>query len=140
LNTGYTAIRKRNKGLLWIIVYGIIIIVGYSIPKNVIDKISDIKFFPSFISDPLIHLITFGFFTLLLGWIFFRRNTGYFPYIKLLAYSIGFGFIIELFQLILPFRAFEFIDFIWDVVGILIAIGIIFVFDVITKNRVVKTL
>jgi len=126
--------------IVWAGALGIILIVGYSIPKNTMEKITTLRYFPSFISDPLIHVFTFGFFSLLLGWIFFKKNKGHFPYIKLLIYSIGFGFIIELFQLILPFRAFEFIDFIWDVAGILIALGIIFVFDVITKNRVVKTL
>ncbi len=121
--------------MFWISVYGIILFVGYSIPENTVDKITKLKFFPSFISDPLLHIITFGLFAILLWGMFFKERAKRFPYIKLAIYSLGFGVIIEIYQLLLPYRGFEFIDFVWDVIGLSVAVWIIFLFNLFKKKR-----
>lgn len=133
MNKGATIKKNNIKGILLIFVYGLIMVIGYSIPEYTIKKFSKLKFYPSFISDPLIHIISFGLFTIILGLIIFRRSEERSPYIKLFFYSVGFGFFIELYQLILPFRGLEFFDFVWDVLGIITAIMIIFMFNLFNK-------
>ena len=75
------------------------------------------------LSDRPMHALTFGLFTLLTAWGFSAQPRAPAPRARAAVLAVGFGFLIELYQGILPWRSFGFDDLLWNTVGVLLALA-----------------
>jgi len=65
------------------------------------------------------HFLVFGLLTLLICRGFYIESDGDIPLKIVAVLAIGYGFFIEAYQGILPWRSFGFDDFLWNTVGVL---------------------
>ena len=77
------------------------------------------------LSDPCMHFLTFGLLTLLLCVGFFGQSGGSIRLLRVGAFATGYGLLIEAYQQILPERAFGLDDALWNVVGVLFSLALI---------------
>lgn len=76
------------------------------------------------LSDPFMHFFVFGFLALLIGLGFYGNSRSYVPFAKVALLVIGYGFLIEVYQWVLPWRAFGLDDLVWNTVGVLFFLGL----------------
>lgn len=105
--------------------FAILMLVGFSIPSEPIENIANLNNFLSFIlSDKMLHAVIFG----ILVWLWclgaYKKGHEPTPYLQVLLGAGGYGFFIELWQYLLPFRSFDGIDLLFDLLGIVIGIFI----------------
>ena len=77
------------------------------------------------LSDPFMHFVTFALPTFLVGIGYHLSRNGKIPLGRVLLLAWGYGIIIELYQWILPWRAFGLDDLLWNTVGVLFALGLL---------------
>ena len=135
-------------------VLGALIFIVASLPGSDIHEVQqypDNLFIRFLISDQFMHFATFGVLAFLIYFAYERScimqrasqkvkdkslkaDVGYFiPGLS----GIGYGLFIELYQGILPWRAFGFDDLFWNVIGVLFATAV-FYFIPLMPNRLTK--
>ena len=72
------------------------------------------------LSDPFMHFLVFGLLTLLVCRGFYIEPGVDVPLKIVAVLAIGYGFFIEAYQGILPWRSFGFDDLLWNTVGVVI--------------------
>ena len=105
--------------LLWIIA---------SLPGNDLQRIQtwpENELLAFILSDPFMHVLTFGILTLLVCLAFSRGSARPIPFIKVAAIACGYSVLIEVYQYILPWRGFGLDDIAWNAVGIAFALALV---------------
>lgn len=74
------------------------------------------------LSDPFMHFLTSGLLALLLGSAFFRQAPDAVPFVRVALLASAYGLAIELYQGLLPWRAFGLDDLLWNTAGILFSL------------------
>ena len=110
----------------WARIFAFLMLVTFSIPSEPIEHIANINNFLSFIlSDKILHALVFG----ILVWLWcvgaHKKGQEPIPYLRVFLGAGGYGLLIELWQYLLPFRSFDSIDLLFDLLGIVIGIFII---------------
>ena len=77
------------------------------------------------LSDPVMHALTFGLLTLLLGWGLRGRAEGRAPLALAGGLAAGYGLLIELYQALLPRRTFGLDDLAGNTLGVLVALALL---------------
>ena len=115
--------RIVKKPYFWAKLFAVIMFIGFTLPNGAINSIANFSIFLSFLNlNQTLHFVIFGIFVWLLGYGAYKTNRERIPYFKMFLLAIGYGFFIEILQFILPFRSFDIMDLIHDLMGIGIAI------------------
>ena len=69
-----------------------------------------------FLSDPVMHFLTFGLLSLLLCGGYYGAGRPI-PFLKVAGFTAGYGLLIEVYQAILPWRDFGLDDLFWNITG-----------------------
>lgn len=101
--------------------YSLFLWIAASLPGDDLQKIQVYPKNPLFriiLSDPCMHFIIFGLLTLFIcrG---YEKPERSIPFIKVALIAGTYGFLIEVYQGILPWRSFGLDDVIWDIGGVL---------------------
>ena len=98
------------------------------------DELQKIQIYPEnpllkiILSDPFMHFLVFGLLALLICRGFNRKSGRSIPLAIVAVLAIGFGFLIEVYQGILPWRSFGLDDFFWNTVGVLFFLALVGMF------------
>ena len=84
-----------------------------------IQRLPESQLLKIILSDPFIHLSVFGLLALLICRGYYRESRGSIPLSRVAILAIGYSFLIEIYQGILPWRSFGLDDVIWNTVGVL---------------------
>ena len=114
----------KNKHFLPAYVFGVLLLIGASLPSSGIRKIQNIhRFLDIVFSEFSLHFFGFGIFAGLLAWGYYQRKSiGIF--LKAGMISLCFGFLIEVYHYFLPHRSAELTDLALDAVGIALVLGL----------------
>jgi len=107
---------------------GMILTCGVIPPTYLREARSIINPFAFILSDRVLHGLGFGVFAWLLCWGYFFSGHRRLPLIKIISISLAYGLFIELVQIPIPYRYFEWPDIYVDGVGILAAVILFLVF------------
>lgn len=119
----------KNRYFLPAYSFAALILVFASVPTGPLEKFQSFpKLIRFFLSDHSLHFFAFGILAALLCFGFYRIKYSSLPYLGIGLASLGFGLFIELYQIVLPYRFFEFYDLISDFLGITLALGIFGIF------------
>jgi len=77
------------------------------------------------LSDPFMHFVSFGLLALLIFRGFYRESRSSIQLVNIAAFAIGYGFLIEVYQGILPWRTFGLDDLVWNTLGILFVLALV---------------
>lgn len=77
------------------------------------------------LSDPFMHVLVLAFLAFLIRWGFYGQSRHAVPAAKITVLAFGYGFLIEVYQGILPWRAFGLDDLVWNAVGILFFLALL---------------
>ena len=70
------------------------------------------------------HFVVFGLLTLLICIVYYKKRRPV-PFINVAIIAMSYGFLIEVYQGILPWRTFGFDDFVWNTLGVLFFLGLV---------------
>jgi glycopeptide antibiotics resistance protein len=114
----------KNRHFLPAYIFGVLILIGASMPTAGLRKIRRINdIFGIIFSDYSLHFFGFGVFAALLAWGYYKKkSSAVLIRSGLLAFS--FGLFIEVYQLFLPYRSFSIIDLAVDSAGIVFMLGL----------------
>ena len=87
------------------------------------------------LSDPFMHFLTFALLTFLVGVGYYLSRSGKIPLGRVVLLALGYSLFIELYQWILPWRGFGLDDLLWNTVGILFALGLLWTFRTLSNQR-----
>jgi len=87
------------------------------------------------LSDPFMHFVFFGLLALLIFRGFYRESRSSIPLVSVAGLAIGYGFLIEVYQGILPWRTFGLGDLVWNTLGILFVLALVGVSKVVKMGR-----
>ena len=110
--------------------FSLLILIVASLPG---DKLDEIQKFPKslslrfFLSDPFMHFMVFGLLALLICRGYYRKSKEVMPFLNVIAFSIGYGAFIEVYQGVLPWRSFGLDDLFWNGAGVLFFVGLVWV-------------
>ena len=99
-----------------------------SLPGNDLHEVQtgpDSSLLRFLLSDPFMHFLTFALLTFLVGSGYYLSRGGKIPLGRVVLLAIGYGLFIEVYQWILPWRGFGLDDLLWNTVGILFALGLL---------------
>lgn len=118
-----------KKPFFLVYVYAVLLLVGASIPTSDLIRIQRFnKFFSVVFSDKALHCLGFG----LLGWLlcygYHKAGRTRWLYMKSAVIAVGYGFVIELIQIPLPYRIFSWDDLAADAAGVAVALIVFYVF------------
>lgn len=117
----------------WTRIFAIIMLVGFSIPGKPIADIADLNNILAYLlSDKLLHAIIFGVFVWLWSVGAYKEGQEPIPYLTLFLGAWGYGLFIELWQYLLPYRSFEGIDLVFDLLGIVMGL---FIFRIVKARK-----
>lgn len=110
---------KKRCSLFWRTwVFAGLIFLGSSVPGDPIDAVVRWNsLLERIVSDRLLHFIAYAGFAVVLSLDCMAARPDRFPWEKILAFVLGFGFLLELWQALLPYRAFELHDLVFDLMG-----------------------
>ena len=77
------------------------------------------------LSDPFTYFSLFGLLALLIYRGFQLESELSVPLLKVAFLAIGYGFVIEVYQGILPWRSFGLDDIVWNTVGVLFVVAVV---------------
>ena len=104
-------------------VYAVIVFLGHTLPEGrFTDLVKVNKLFSIIFSDKSLHFFVYGILAWLLCFGFYRSGRSKIPYIEIFVLSMAYGILIEVWQIFLPFRAFQWSDMGFDFLGISCAI------------------
>jgi len=98
------------------------------------DELQRIQIYPEnpllriILSDPFMHFVVFGLLALLICRGFYSGSGRSIPLAIVAILAIGYGLLIEIYQGILPWRAFGLDDLFWNTVGVLFVLALVGVF------------
>jgi len=104
--------------LLWVLA---------SLPANSLERIQvtpESALLQIVLSDPCMHATTFAVLATLLTWGFERGRRRRVPCATGATLALGYGFLIELYQWALPWRAFGLDDLAWNAVGVIAGLAL----------------
>ncbi len=115
---------EKNKHFLPAYVFGVLLLIGASLPSGSLRKIQNIhRFFDIVFSEYSLHFFGFGIFAGLLAWGYYqKKSTGIF--MKAGIFSFSFGLLIEIIHYFLPYRSAELTDLALDTAGIALVLGL----------------
>ncbi|MBN1221919.1 MAG: VanZ family protein [Candidatus Aminicenantes bacterium] len=117
-----------EKPLFLVYVYAFLLLIATTIPTSDLLRIQRVnRIFSLILSDKSLHFIGFG----LLAWLLcygYRQAHKRFFYIRSGVVSVGYGLLIELIQIFLPYRMFSFGDLAADAAGVVVALGLFYAF------------
>lgn len=100
--------------------FGILIFIVSSLPLMGVKKIQSINiFFRLILSHHFQHFFTFGIFTFLLCYGFYKGKESSFSFLIVGLCAILYGLFIELYQSVLSYRSFSLKDLFWNLAGII---------------------
>ena len=76
------------------------------------------------LSDPFMHFLVFGLLALLICRGFYGESRRFIPLAKTAVLAVGYGFLIEIYQGILPWRGFGLDDILWNTLGVLFFLAV----------------
>jgi VanZ family protein len=118
---------ERNKHFLPAYIFGVLLLIGASVPSRSLAKIKDIhRFFDLVLSENSLHFFGFGIFAALLAWGYYKRKSSG-VILKAGFFSFCFGLLIEVYQYFLPYRSAELSDLALDAAGILVMLVLFWV-------------
>lgn len=118
-----------KKPFFWVYVHAVLLLIAASVPPSDLMRIQRAnKFFLIILSDKSVHFIGFGFLAWLLCYGFYKTKATRLLHIKSGVLSVGYGFVIELIQIPLPYRIFSWDDLGADAAGISLALLLFYVF------------
>lgn len=88
------------------------------------------------LSDPFMHLVVFGLLTLFIYRGFYRESWMSIPLVKVALLACCFGLLVEVYQGILPWRAFGLDDLVWNNVGVLFFLAFVIVARFLMRKNV----
>jgi hypothetical protein len=118
-----------------VVAYALLLLAVASLPGSDLQRIQaapENLALRAVLSDPFMHALTFGLFSLLLAWGLASRGRPAGVRVGLLAWrlaavaalpAVGFGLLIELYQALLPWRAFGIDDLAWNAVGVVLCLA-----------------
>jgi hypothetical protein len=107
----------RNRHFLPAYIFGMLILIGASMPTSGLRKIRRMNdLFSLAFSDTSLHFFGFGVFAALLAWGYYRTKSSA-VLLKSGVVAFSFGLFIELYQLFLPHRFFSLHDLAADGAG-----------------------
>lgn len=113
----------KNRRFLPSYIFGTAVILSASVPLESLDKIKGCNtLLDILLSDCVFHFFAFGIFALLLSYGFLKRKEPAFPVLKIGLLSSCFGVLIEIIQIVIPYRTFGLIDIVFDLAGIVTAL------------------
>jgi len=96
-----------------------LLFVGYSLPNQEIEKLQRGKvLFSDTFSDIVLHVLVFMFFTLVLGLCYIVSTKGSAVVFFVLIPAFAYGVIMELWQAVLPYRAYRLDDLVYNTAGV----------------------
>jgi len=118
---------EKNKHFLPAYIFGVLLLIGASVPADSLTKIEDLhRFFDVVLSENSLHFFGFGIFASLLAWGYFKKeSSGLF--LRAGLFSFSYGLLIEVYHYFLPYRSAELSDLALDAAGILIMLGLFWV-------------
>jgi VanZ family protein len=118
---------EKNKHFLPAYIFGVLLLIGASVPSRSLIRIKNIhRFFDALLSENSLHFFGFGIFAALLAWGYYKtKSSGVF--LKSGLFSFSFGLLIEIYHYFLPYRSAELSDLALDAAGILIVLGLFLV-------------
>ena len=87
------------------------------------------------LSDPFMHFLTYALLTFLVGIGYHLSRNGKIPLGRVALLAIGYGLFIEVYQWILPWRGFGLDDLLWNTVGVLFALGLLWTHHTHSSQR-----
>ena len=108
--------------------WAFILLIASSLPGEEVQKIQtypENQFLRVILSDPFMHFFLFGFLALLIYQGFCRVSQGSVSLAKAAFLAIGYGFLIELYQGLLPWRSFGLDDILSNTAGVLFVVAVI---------------
>lgn len=136
---------KKEDGA--IVATGTILFLGFTLPGNIVAKVKPKEGILAFLlSDWLFHFAGLALFTFVLAWNmemkkrdkknkfnadeekFNIKKKDTFPYFLVAFFSLAYALFIEIIQIFLPHRTFDFKDLGWDALGIALVLAVIYLF------------
>jgi len=112
-----------KKPFFLVYVYAVLLLIGASIPTSDLIRIQRFnRFFSYILSDKAIHFLGFGLLAWLLCYGYCRAGKTRALYLMSGILAVGYGFVIELIQIPLPYRIFSWDDLVADAVGVALAL------------------
>ncbi len=118
----------KSKSFIPAYLYSLFLWIVASLPGNDLQKIQKFPedpWFRFFLSDPFMHFLTFGLLALIICRGYDKELGRSIPLVRVGLLASIYGFMIELYQSILPWRSFGLDDLIWNTVGILFFLGLV---------------
>ncbi len=118
----------KSKSFIPAYLYSLFLWIVASLPGNDLQKIQKFPedpWFRFFLSDPFMHFLTFGLLALIICRGYDKESGRSIPLVRVGLLASIYGFMIELYQSILPWRSFGLDDLIWNTVGILFFLGLV---------------
>jgi len=115
---------EKNKHFLPAYIFGVLLLIGASLPSRSLTKIQNIhRILDIVFSEYSLHFFGFGIFVGLLAWGYYqRKSTGIF--VKAGIISFSYGLLIEIIHYFLPYRSAELSDLALDAAGIALVLGL----------------
>ena len=118
-----------KKPFFQVSVYAILLLIGASIPISDLIRIQRFnKIFSVIFSDKATHFLGFGLLAWLLCYGYHKAGRTRWLYVKSAVLSVGYGFVIEIIQIPLPYRIFSWDDLAADAAGVAAALILFYVF------------
>ena len=111
-----------KKSLIPAYIFSFVIFIVASLPGNELERIQrspETKWFQIALSDPFMHFIVFGVLAMLICRGFYRESRGMIQLLKIALLAVGYGFFIEAYQGLLPWRSFGLDDLFWNMAGVI---------------------
>lgn len=118
----------KSKSFIPAYLYSLFLWIVASLPGNDLQKIQKFPEDPwlrFFLSDPFMHFLTFGLLALIICRGYDKGSGRSIPLVRVGLLAFVYGFMIELYQSVLPWRSFGLDDLIWNTVGILFFLGLV---------------
>jgi len=118
-----------KKPLFLVYVYAVLLLIGALIPTSDLIRIQRFnKIFSAILSDKALHFLGFGLLAWLLCYGYHKAGKTRWLYLRSAVVSVGYGFVIELIQILLPYRIFSWDDLAADAAGVALALILFYVF------------
>jgi len=119
--------------------FSLLLCVLASLPGENLQRIQTASKSPwltAILSDPVMHFLVFGLLTLLICMGFYRESKCSLPLAKVAVIASGYGFLIEIYQGILPWRAFGLDDLVWNAAGVLFFLTLVVTARLILRKKI----
>jgi len=121
----------KRKSFIPACLFSLLILILASLPGDELQRIQGYPENPLLriiLSDPFMHFVVFGLLALLICRGFYSGSGRSIPLAIVAILAIGYGFIIEAYQGVLPSRTFGFDDLLWNTVGVLFVLALVGMF------------